>query len=127
MALLGMLAMGIFVGLVACQGTAFVGSVESWQKVMVEILGACFGGVVVTYMGKQMQSAGNAVYMYPVGLLLSYSWLKTAKLAPMMIYHSGEFQFYLGLAGLLGVVVLSLVAFVFVLPSAARDAGLWKK
>lgn len=125
MALLGMLAMGVFVGLLASQGTQFADNAENWKKLLAAMLGSCFGGVVVTYMSREMKTAGNAIYLYPVGLLLGYTWFQTPKLAAMIVGPPG-IGFWVGLAGAVGNVILSIVAFIFVVPSAARDAGLIK-
>ena len=79
----------------------------------------------MTYINEEMKTVGNAIYMYPVGLLLGYTWFQTPKLAAMIVGPPG-IGFWIGLAGMIGNVAISIIAFVFVVPSAARETGIIK-
>ena len=106
-----MLALGTFIGLIATLVLPFINGIGDWQGVLASIIGACFGGLVATFITNQSQRAPDAVFMYPVGLMLGYSWQQTPALAKMLQDPSG-WMVFLGVVGLLGNIILTLFAVV---------------
>jgi hypothetical protein len=113
----GMLALGAFVGSVSSQGVNFMKDAKSWKNVLTAIIGACFGGATVTFMSKMGFNKSEAIAMYPVGLLLGYTWIFAPKLAEKTktgASKSNRFWGYLGFAGLViltgAAIIVSAVA-----------------
>jgi len=103
-----MLAMGVFVGLLVTQGMDYAKDIETYKKILTVVLSSSFGGVVVAYIGKQLDKK-EAIPMYPVGLLLGYVWLQIPKLAALIIGGS-TLSFWLGVLGMVGSLILTIVA-----------------
>ena len=118
---LGMLSMGLFIGLLATRGTKFVDNYEHWKSISAAIIGSCLGGTAVTFMSLKLHSEDSkAIYMYLVGLLLSYCWNQSPIL--MDLVQGDGVHFWLGMSGIFGNVLLSCIAFVFVFPKVWADA-----
>ena len=106
-----MLALGTFIGLIATYPLPFITEIDDWRKVLASIIGACFGGVVATFITNQSKRAPDAVFMYPVGLMLGYSWQQTRALGDM-VKGQDHWMVFLGGVGLLGNILLTLFAVV---------------
>lgn len=104
---LGMLALGIFVGTIITVGVI---NTKDWTKIhglLVTLLGAALSGAVfgfIEYLGGQ--SLGDALFNYPVGLLLGMMWAYVWVAAR----HIREGHRLLGWLHIAGVVIVTLLA-----------------
>ncbi|MEO0344982.1 MAG: hypothetical protein AAF229_01885 [Pseudomonadota bacterium] len=72
---LGMFTLGGFVGGLLTLGIDKQKTLTEYTKLITTVLGAAFSGVVmgfIGYLGKLQ--IGDAIFMYPVGLLLALLW-----------------------------------------------------
>ncbi|HTV81022.1 MAG TPA: hypothetical protein VME18_00095 [Acidobacteriaceae bacterium] len=74
MAYVGLLALGLFVGSVAVLG--FKQAQNDFVKGGPAILGAALSGVAMVFLERFLPkgTAADAVYMYPIGLLVAVPW-----------------------------------------------------
>lgn len=78
---LGMLCLGAYVGGVINYGLLKIKDSDSYIKVSAAIFGTAFSGGVFIFLkfifGEENTS--KAIYMYPIGLVLSLLWLQVIK------------------------------------------------
>ncbi len=73
---LGLLMLGVFVGTLLCVAVRKTTNWSDSVKVVVALIGAALSGVVLIFIDKLPGiAAGEAVFMYPVGLAWSLLWL----------------------------------------------------
>jgi hypothetical protein len=121
MAYLGMLCLGGFVGGLLVVGLDFLTGLENWQKVVATIIAAAFGGAVfgfIQYLGGT--KPGDALFMYPVGLLLALLWYY-GRYAITNIQSKNAASMFLGWGHLLVLLALSGLALALVLFPAFRS------
>lgn len=83
-AFIGMFCLGAFVAGIMNYGLSKIRDSDTFIKVCGAIVGAVFGGVIfifIQYLDRQPDvkpsaTIGNAVYMYPIGLLMSLLWFQ---------------------------------------------------
>ena len=77
MGYLGMLALGAFVGSLVCIAIRKMTTWKDPVKVLTALLSAALAGSAFTFIQKVFGTEMNqgAIYMYPVGLLWSLTWL----------------------------------------------------
>ena len=77
MGYLGMLALGAFVGSLVCIAIRKMINWKDPVKVLTALLSAALAGSAFTFIQKTFGTDPNqgAIYMYPVGLLWSLTWL----------------------------------------------------
>jgi hypothetical protein len=111
---LGMLALGLFIGSVVTIGIQATRDWSNLAKVLSTIFSAALAGTVFTFIeflgGSKL---GNALFYYPVGLLLGLMWgYARAALANVQAEHGNARTLgWLHLAGLFGctLVVIALL------------------
>lgn len=78
MSYLGLLCLGVFVGTLLCIAVRKTTDWSDAVKVVVAMLGAALSGtVLIAIKGWIGVSAGDEIFMYPVGLAWSLLWLYT--------------------------------------------------
>jgi len=81
---IGMFCLGAFVAGIMNYGLSKINDSDTFIKVCGSIVGAVFGGVIFIFIqyidhqpgNKTGKALGDAIYMYPVGLLMSLLWLQ---------------------------------------------------
>jgi len=124
MALAGALAMGLFVGLFMAQNPQFSESSEPWIRSLATILGVFFGSALVSSLTLPKDESRRALAMYGVGYVLGYAWSQMPIWLALAVYPG--IGLWVGLAGIVGNVLITAVALTHVFPAAAREAGIFE-
>ena len=118
MSYLGLLSLGAFVGGLLITGIDQIRSLPDFRKVVTTILGAaCSGGVLVFLESKE---TGEALYMYPVGLLLALLWFY-GSIAMANIRAPDAPSKLLGWTHIIALASLNILVLVLVAPSVVSD------
>ena len=104
-AFVGMLALGIFVGVVVTLGLKqAVNSPDSFIKIMGAVLTATFSGAVVAFMDKYKGPVEpKSFFMYPIGLLVALLWLYFEDVWK-------QSNWFLSVGGVICIVLITLIA-----------------
>lgn len=112
-----MLALGIFVGSIITNGVI---KTKDWTKLhglLLTLLGAALSGTVfgfIDYLGGQR--LGEALFNYPIGLVLGMMWVYVYAAAE----HIREGYHWLGWLHIVGVVIATVLALLILFSPAFR-------
>ncbi|MEL6951249.1 MAG: hypothetical protein AAGM16_14165 [Pseudomonadota bacterium] len=118
---LGMFTLGAFVGGLLTLGIDKQKTLSEYTKLITTVLGAAFSGVVMGFIGYLGNlGIGDAIFMYPVGLLMALLWFYSG-VAMNNIRSDKNNLRALGYAHMAALVMISLLVMVLLSKPVVTD------